>query len=476
MRWRVIGVVSLGVNVLLAAGWVFWPRHSPLGGAGAGGAGWAGGAGGGSRTNLVLRRQFFSWREVESNDYPTYIANLRNIGCPEQTIRDLIIADVNALFARKRATELITPEQQWWRSEPDAEVAQAAAEKARALDEERRTLLTSLLGPSWEAGDLVSLPRPSRQGIILDGPVLGFLPAELKAAIQDVSQRTEERMLGYLETMRQQGKEPDLVELARLRQQTREDLARLLTPPQLEEFLLRYSQEAANLRTQLGQLQFFNATPDEFRAVFRATDAIDQRLQLLADATDANSLLARKNLEDQRENAIKLALGSTRYEEYRLLHDPLYRQAVQTAEEAGTPDAVRALYAINLAAASEQQSIAADTNLNADQKNIALKSLQLDQLKANTVATGGELPPEPSSTPATPPRRTYTVRPGDTLAVVAMIYGVPQSAIRAVNPKVNFNRLQPGDTITLPNSAMTPMAAPGVIPLVPYGPPAPPTP
>ena len=50
----------------------------------------------------------------------------------------------------------------------------------------------------------------------------------------------------------------------------RDDLARVLSPPQLEEFLLRYSQNANELRANLGQLRFFNATPDEFRAVFRA--------------------------------------------------------------------------------------------------------------------------------------------------------------------------------------------------------------
>jgi hypothetical protein len=34
------------------------------------------------RTNVVVRRQLFTWAEVESSDYPTYIANLRRIGCP----------------------------------------------------------------------------------------------------------------------------------------------------------------------------------------------------------------------------------------------------------------------------------------------------------------------------------------------------------------------------------------------------------
>src|SRR4051794_1792422 len=34
--------------------------------------------------------QSFDWRMVESEDYKKYIANLRAIGCPEETIRDII--------------------------------------------------------------------------------------------------------------------------------------------------------------------------------------------------------------------------------------------------------------------------------------------------------------------------------------------------------------------------------------------------
>ena len=43
----------------------------------------------------------FSWRDVESEDYKNYIANLRVIQCPEETIRDIIIADVNKFYANK---------------------------------------------------------------------------------------------------------------------------------------------------------------------------------------------------------------------------------------------------------------------------------------------------------------------------------------------------------------------------------------
>ena len=44
----------------------------------------------------------FHWSKIESTDYRRYISNLRGIGCPEQTIRDIITADIDSLYASKR--------------------------------------------------------------------------------------------------------------------------------------------------------------------------------------------------------------------------------------------------------------------------------------------------------------------------------------------------------------------------------------
>ena len=43
----------------------------------------------------------FSWRDVESEDYRQYVQNLRRLGCPEATVDDIAIADVNALFLNR---------------------------------------------------------------------------------------------------------------------------------------------------------------------------------------------------------------------------------------------------------------------------------------------------------------------------------------------------------------------------------------
>jgi len=453
MRWRAVGLASIGMNVL-TLGWLGLIRPGAEGRAPPPSVASQPAPGPGA-TNVLVRRQFFSWHELESDDYPTYIANLREIACPEQTIRDIIIADVDALYARKRAQEILTPAQQWWRSEPDPSVLRSAIQKARELEQERRALLVRLLGTNWESGDLVNLPRPSHAGVVLDGPLLGALPQEAQQAIQEVNARSADRMQAYLAAQTAAGKVPDPVEVAKLRQQTRDELARVLSPPQLEEFLLRYSQDASDLRADLGRLGYFNATSNEFRMIFRATDSFDQQIQVLS-GTDPNTVAQRNSLESARENAIKLALGPARYEEYRDLQDPLYRQSMAQALEAGTPEAAATIYQINLAAQSQQDSIRADTNLTASQKSLQLKQLELDQLAANTLAAGQDLPPEPPPLPPALPQRTYVIRPGDTAAFVSLVYGVPLTVLRQMNPYLNFSQLRPGDSLIIPPTQFLP--------------------
>jgi hypothetical protein len=54
-----------------------------------------------SRPEPALATEF-NWRELESSDYAAYIANLRRVGCPDRTVREIITADVADLYAQKR--------------------------------------------------------------------------------------------------------------------------------------------------------------------------------------------------------------------------------------------------------------------------------------------------------------------------------------------------------------------------------------
>ena len=454
MRWSALFWVSLAANLALIGGWFFTSRNRAPQASGA--AGLSQGTNTAPvKTAVVVRRQFFTWQEVESDDYPTYIKNLREISCPEQTIRDIIIADVNALYARRRALEVVTADQQWWRAEPDTNVTQEASAKIRELEQERRALLTTLLGVSWESGDLVSLPRPSRAPIPLDGPILGALPAEAKQAVEQIAIQSADRLEEYLTAQRLAGKSPDPTELSKIRQQTRRELSAILTPAQLEEYLLRYSDTARTLRSDLAALKSFNATADEFRAMFRTMDPINEQLALVDDST-AQGTIQRNALMTQADAALKLALGERRYALYQLMHDPRYREAYAEALRAGNPDSAAALYEIKLASQQEQSRINDLQGLTEEQRAVELKKAELEQLKAAAQALGQEVLGEQSRTPKPPPVKVHSVANGESLNRIAEIYRVQPSELRAANPNLNFNRLKAGDQVNVPLNLIFP--------------------
>ena len=388
MRGRVVLWVSLGLNIALAAVLLRNFPPVPMENNNAQGAkSMVVDSGRLYKTNVVVRRQNFTWEEIESADYSSYIANLRAIGCPEATIRDIIVADVNQLFARRRATQVVTAEQQWWRSEPDPDVTQAASEKLKSLEDERRTLLTTLLGPQWESSYYPYPAHPNSPP--LDGPILGALPPEVKQELRDIESRAAERRQAYLDNMQKEGSQPDPAELARMRQQTRGELADVLDPEQMEEYLLRYSNHAAALRAELHGL---TSTPEGFRRLFRSTDPIDQEIQLLAGENDPAGLKRRQELEQQRDQALQHALGPDDYKKYKLLQDPIYRDAQTVAQQSGAPpEKILPLYEINRATDQEQQNIHNDLTLTGEQKAQKLEAIQTTQQIALRKLLGEEI-------------------------------------------------------------------------------------
>jgi len=448
MRGRIWLYLSLAANVALAAGWLgSWLRRTSPAVVATAPESQPATQTVVTRTNFVPRRQFFHWSEIESPDYATYVANLRAIGCPEQTIRDIIIADVNALFARRRATEIVTPQQQWWRTEPDPEIEARARAQLEALEAERRALLTALLGPGWETGDQISLPRPSQPGLPLDGPLLGPLPAEVKQQVQDSYRRYQERLAALQQQAAAQQRTVTPAEIFRLQRQWEQELAGILSPAQLEELLLRYSPTARTLRQELSQLGGLDLTPDQFRAWYHARRRLEEGLATLAEADSPASARQIQDLEAQYQQAIRLALGEERYRQYQRLQDPEYREALAQAQQAGRPELAETFYAIRHALAEEVARLQTNNDLTALQREIQRRQLELEALKAQAEVLGENLP-EPQ--PPAPTLRAHIYRAGETLISLAVEYDVPLSAILKANPGLDFHRLKPGDTILIP--------------------------
>jgi hypothetical protein len=371
MRARPWLIASLGLNLFLAAAFYVateplrepapLPDASPIGPY--------------VKTNTLVRHENFTWQQIESPNFVTFIKNLRAIGCPEQIIRDIVTSEINRVFAQRRLEDVVYPNYQWWLSKPDPAVVQTAADKLAALENERRKFLTSLLGAGWDAQNNEAIAADG--GITLTGPVLGDLSPETKQTVYAIAARAQEKIEAYQESVRLQNKPVDPMEMVRLREEPLAQLASVLTQPQYEEYALRYSPGADQLRSQMSSVNF---SPDQFRELFNAVSSINSQPIFYYNGTDSQLLAAKKQLQSQTDAIIKETMGDQFYATYQLNLDPLYQSSKATVEQLGVPEtSITPIYEINRATQAELDRIRQDTTLTSDEKVEAIAQTQVEQ-------------------------------------------------------------------------------------------------
>jgi hypothetical protein len=214
----------------------------------------------------------------------------------------------------------------------------------------------------------------------LTGPVLGKLPAPLHNQVQEICAQSIERHQSYFWERANQGQPLNNVEMAKLRENTRSELRKVLSPLEVEEFVLRYSHNAHQLREELRGI---DPNAEEFRKVFRATDAIDHQMQLDFGGVEGMSEKQRERYERDRETAVRESLGLERYQAYLLTKDPLYRQAQMTAQQYGAPSkAILPIYQMAKLSETKRQKIMQDGSLTPQQKNEAINAVNLEQQRS----------------------------------------------------------------------------------------------
>jgi hypothetical protein len=101
----------------------------------------------------VRNRAARAWDALESRDLAVYAANLRATGCPEKTVRDILLPLIEEKFARVELPDL-EPTNFWASFSQRQAAANARAEQERAVRHDRDTMTKELLGFAWDSGEL----------------------------------------------------------------------------------------------------------------------------------------------------------------------------------------------------------------------------------------------------------------------------------------------------------------------------------
>jgi hypothetical protein len=316
----------------------------------------------------------FGWQDVTNEAYVDYVARLRAVGAPEKQVRNIVVADLNDLFDQRRLEHAIKTDSQWWKAETFMGILPMQNFAGANFDEQRRELLTKILGE--DESDSVKLTSLNGAAVNLTGPVLGALPPETWNAVQEICARSMDRHQAYQMARINENKPMDNVELAKLRDQTRTDLAKVLTAEQIEEFLLRYSHNSSRMRTDLRGIDL---SPDEFRKFFRAIDPLEHRIQIDYGGPEALSAKQREQLEAQRDRAAREALTPEHFSQYMSTKDPLYKQAQLMAMQYGlNGKAVQPLHDMQKSLDARRAQIAQNAAMTAEQKAQALQAIGIE--------------------------------------------------------------------------------------------------
>lgn len=313
----------------------------------------------------------FTWEQVESPDYREYIANLRAIGCPEETIRDIITADVTKLYEAKRKTARGTPRKfEFWK--PGNPVASMLGDpetlKAlRALEEEKARVLRELGIDAPPANPILSAVGGDPMEMMFD-----FVSDSKRLEISKVMADHQTKVA---ETMRDGN--PDGESVLRMQRDMEKALREKLTPEEFREYQLRFSITANTLRQQIAG---FDPSEEEFLKVFELRSAFDETHSPfgMGNETEAEQ---RKRTEatEALNNSIRDALGPERYEDYRRAQDYGYQQIHQVARKAGLPTATaNEVYAMKRTAEQQAAEIRANIELSREQRTAALQAIRAE--------------------------------------------------------------------------------------------------
>jgi hypothetical protein len=322
------------------------------------------------QTVMVDREKALDWATVESADYRAYIENLRSIGCPEETVRDIIIADINKLYASKVAALYPSAKEfKFWRVEDRvAKNEERGRDKQRhELEQEKRELIKELLGVDYESEIARWSGRPND-----DTYRYGFLSSEKQEqtkALHDKYRELERELLkdggGWTPENR--------AKFMALRGQREAEMAQLLGPEDFEQYQLRNSYTARNMRENLTGFQPSEA---EFRQIFQMKKAYDDQFAFSRDGSDDAVREERKLAQQNLEAQLKATLGAERFHEYELSQNEGFREAYDFTQRYDLPkQTAETLFQVRAAAEQERQRIRNDRSLNEQARTAALKGL-----------------------------------------------------------------------------------------------------
>jgi hypothetical protein len=323
------------------------------------------------QTNTVAIKASFNWSQIESTDYRVYMQNLRALGCPEATIRDIIVADLDDWLAR-RIRELADGEMgRFWDEVVNANKVEVKRgidswrENLNALECERSETLKALFNDA-DVEFKLEEAKDRAEALASYRYWFDFLPEDKFSRIVAIKDRY--RLLGH-----RLGEQSDRLSRDEYEKQSKQrglqeeqEIQAQFNAQELEEYKLRMSRNRPQVPANL------DVSEDEVREMTRA--------------------MASSNVNDR----VRELLGPERFAEYERETgrgaNLAYQSTVAFTEYFSLPEETAGrITQLWEDAEAQANRIRADQSRSAEERQVTLDGLRAETEKSISEALGPQV-------------------------------------------------------------------------------------
>lgn len=320
------------------------------------------------------------WAELSAGgDLRTLVARMRAAGFPGIVVHGAVWAELEKQFGPRRQALIGPDTYAYWKNiSPYGDPKSFAA--WRSLQHEQDKMMEDLLGPdAVRKNTFLNAPVFNPYGNLSDSKAAQV--KQIEQDYQDLEAQTRAEAQGIMLN-------EDRLKLAYIEEQKRQDLAKVLTPEEMQDYLLRRSPTAMQMRYQLAA---FQPTEDEFRALYPLQAAFDAKYSYAyGTAPHTGDWMIQRQADEQQLIAqAKTVLGPDRGAEYERSRDYTYQTVANIANRMDLPkDAAVQVWTLQKDIQQRAQATRSDQSLTPAQRYEQLTALQTEAAQKISTTLG----------------------------------------------------------------------------------------
>jgi hypothetical protein len=338
-----------------------------------------------------------SWRDLQAAELKEFVRKLRAVNCPEETIKDLVLADLNRRYSKQQRSLWSDQQNQDYWKPYQRKVDPAEQKKNRdrskqmqALQKEKKALIVELFGVDVEK------QRMKEEGYDTDNMGwnpsgnLSFLPEAKRDAVQKYLDDFNDKEQDFYASVSGSWDADARAKQKKLEQEKLDGLAQFLTPDELREYKLRNSQMASQISSDLHGVDL---SREQYEALFDIRSKYGDSIYNYGDAgNDADTIKQIEQNKKDMQAEIAAALGTDKSAELERAQDYQYQQLASLARHNDLPaDTAPKIYDFKQAAEKAAAAVKASPDLSPEERQAALAQIRTETEASVKTALGDKL-------------------------------------------------------------------------------------